>query len=207
MLLAAPVSAGELSDLLMKPGILADISDKDMPQYVHERKLDTAPPANEPPETGQAVIALEEVTDGGVQLARISDPAGDKLSLSLSESGQSHVVAEFPVTSSNPILLFFLENIVRTTSSQTGGSPYYIRNRIREALVAAQEGEQKSAYTEVVMRPFAEDQNAARLGAFVNLTITLRYDPAEPYRLLELLAHTGTDNSGYSETMTLVGEK
>lgn len=207
MLMATPATAGEVSDLLMKPGLMADIPDEDMPQYKHERKLGAAPVATKPSDPKQTVVALEDVTDGGVKLARISDRTGDRLSLSLSDSGESRVVAEFPIANSNPILLFFLENIVRTVSSQTGGSPFYIRNRIREALVTAQAGEQKASYTEVVLRPFAEDQNAARLGAFANLTITLRYDPAEPYRLLELLAHTETDGSGYSETMTLVGEK
>ena len=42
--------------------------------------------------------------------------------------------------SANPLLLYFLETTVRAMAEATGGSPYYIRNRIREALVAADLG-------------------------------------------------------------------
>ena len=49
-------------------------------------------------------------------------------------------VGTFPAGVANPLLLYFLETTVRATAEATGGSPYYIRNRIREALVAADLG-------------------------------------------------------------------
>ena len=47
----------------------------------------------------------------------------------------------------HPILLFFLENVVRSMATQTGGSPYYIRNRIRDSLVALPAGTARSAFS------------------------------------------------------------
>ena len=52
-------------------------------------------------------------------------------------SGRSR---DFPAGGANPVLLYFLETTVRDLRRATGGSPYYIRNRMREALVAADLG-------------------------------------------------------------------
>lgn len=210
MLVATPAGAGEVADLLMQPGLLEDVPAQDLPKYTHKRVLNTKTPSVDKQST-QAVIRPDQVTDGGVKLSHVTSENAEKLQLALSEGGEYQVVAEFSAGSSNPILLFFLENIVRVTASETGGSPFYIRNRIRDALVTAEpEGEpegENAGYRQIVLHPFAKDKNAARLGDFADLTITLEYDPEQPYRLFRLLANTGTDKGGYNEAMTLIGEK
>ena len=53
------------------------------------------------------------------------------------EDGEDAPVGTFPPAWPNPVLLYFLETTVRAMAEATGGSPFYIRNRIREALAAA----------------------------------------------------------------------
>ncbi|MBK4218217.1 hypothetical protein JJJ17_19995 [Paracoccus caeni] len=205
LLTASPGMAEEVADLLLQPGLLAEIPAVDLPQYLHARHL---------PETGGGLpgVTQDGVTPGNVEgdhlsLERIAVGDGEQLALSLTQAGQSRVVAQFPMQSANPILLFFLENVVRNVAAQTGGSPYYIRNRIRDALIATPADQAEAAETRIVLHPFADDPNRARLGDFADLAITLRYDAADPVRLVELLADTGAGTSGYTETMTLVPEK
>ena len=66
-----------------------------------------------------------------------------------------------------------------------------VRNRIREALAAAGLG-QEGTPREVTFMPFEDDPNRARMGAFADLAIELRFDPARRgssnFRLIPLAA-------------------
>ena len=44
-------------------------------------------------------------------------------------------------------------------------------------------------------------------GAFADLTLQLRFDPADPARILELSADTAAGEGGYHETLVLLPEK
>lgn len=196
ILLATPVYAGPAADALMQPGLWAERRPEDLPRYQHDRHLPHASPA-----TTHDMTRPKEVAGGEVGLSIVADQ--QPAILSLTESGTK--VAEFPAASANPILLFFLENVMRSVANDTGGSPYYIRNRIRDALVAAQTDVTQGP-VELVMHPFAQDPNRDRLGEYADLTITLRYDAEDPARILELLADTGDGPDGYTEKMTLIPE-
>ena len=95
-------------------------------------------------------------------------------------------VADFPASGPNPVLLYFLESTARGMAQATGGSPFYIRNRIREAVAAAGRGD--GSPLEVAIVPFAADPNRGRMGGFADLTLRLRYDEGRPDQLLELSA-------------------
>ena len=76
---------------------------------------------------------------------------------------------------------------------------------MREAVAAAglgAEGEPR----DVVIEPFAEDQNRGRMGAFADLALRLRFDAARPERLLELSADTAEGDGGYHHRLTLTAE-
>ena len=196
ILLAPPVYAGPAADALMQPGLWAERKPEELPRYQLERHLPAASPA-----TAHDMTRPKEVEGGEIGLSIVTDQ--QRAILSLSESGTK--VAEFPAASANPILLFFLENIMRSVATDTGGSPYYIRNRIRDALVAAQTDVTQGP-VELILRPFAQDPNRDRLGQYADLIITLRYDAEDPARILELLADTGHGPDGYTEKMTLIPE-
>lgn len=204
MLAAGPSAAGPLSDLIMASGLLADAPAGEVLRYSHDRRLPADAPDAAMPRAGQDYVLPKPVVDGVAILTAVPGDGGTQLVLTLAEAGKSRDVASFPAQGANPILLFFLENVVRNVAARTGGSPYYIRNRLRDVLVAADLDASQNGRLVIRLHPFATDPNRARLGAFAELTLTLALDPARPGRLLDLKADTGAAPDGYSESMVLI---
>jgi hypothetical protein len=200
MLAAGSASGGTLSDAVMAPGLLEDLRAGSSIRYAHSRHVPQATALTE-----QGMAPLDEVAQGVVELTVVPGDTGPRLLLSRGRDADEtpRPVGEFPAGGSNPVLLFFLENTVRAMVAQTGGSPYYIRNRIREALAAA---EVAGGPGTVVLHPFETDPNRARMGDFAGLSLSLSYDPAIPARILELKADTAAGGQGYTETLTLMPE-
>ena len=192
---ATALRAAELTDRLMAPGLFAADGEglarpQDLLRYSHMRRLNGQIP--------------DKVTEGTVAL--LHDMTTRTLALQVAESDRpARIVADFPETAPNPVLMFFLENIVRATAAQTGGSPFYIRNRIREALAASTGGTITNGQAQVTIRPFIADVQAARMGPFAKLSLTLVYDIDRPDRILDLLADTGPGPDAYTERLHLVG--
>ncbi|MBV0892107.1 hypothetical protein KTN05_09610 [Paracoccus sp. Z118] len=200
LLLLAPgvAPAGPLTDRIMAPGLLADMPQGEALRYRHDRSIPAQPEGAVAPGAGRGLPVPRAVE--GAELRLTPDGAGT-LILHSDEAGESRPISGFPAAGGNPVLLFFLENVVRHLAVSTGGSPFYLRNRMVEALAAADlppHGE------EAVLAPFADDPNRDRLGGFADLRIALRLDPADPARLLELRAEAGA--ADYLEQMTLVTE-
>ena len=122
LVLPLPAFAGALTDLLMAPGVFGEAPAGEAVAYGETRTV---------PGEG----SLEDVADGTVRLEVVG--AGDGRELRLVRGGDGGAVGTFPAGSANPVLLYFLETTVRAMAEATGGSPFYIRNRIREALAAA----------------------------------------------------------------------
>lgn len=194
-----PAGAGALSDLLMAPGVFAGAPDGGTVAYAEDLTV---------PDGG----TLQEVAGGVVRLEVVEDEGAKALRLVRESDGKPRPVGTFPTGVANPLLLYFLETTVRATAEATGGSPYYIRNRIREALVASDLGPEAGAdggaagVHVATFVPFAGDPNRARLGAFADLTLRLRYDRARPERILELSADTAPGEAGYHEKLVLIAE-
>lgn len=123
--------------------------------------------------------------DGTARDLRL-EPQGDRIAMTLDGAP----VSDFGAGSAAPAMIWFLEGVVRDMAEATGGSPFYIRNRIREALAA-------SDTPEVV--PFAADPNRDKMGAFADLA--LRFDLREG-RLFSLSADGGTGADGYHRSLT-----
>lgn len=192
LLAPLPAGAGAVSDLLMAPGLFVGEPEGGAVAYAEDLAV---------PEGG----TLEDVAGGVVRLEVVEDAGTKALRLVRERDGTPHPVGTFPTSVANPLLLYFLETTVRATAEATGGSPYYIRNRIREALVAA-DSAGEGPVREVTLVPFATDPNRARMGAFANLALRLRFDPARPERILELSADTAPGEDGYHEKMVLIAE-
>jgi hypothetical protein len=190
LLLPLPAAAGALSDLLMAPGMFADAGDGPLLAYAEART--TPESAGAPP-----------VEDGPLVLALAAGADGPQLALTRDADGTGPPVAAFPAGSANPVLLYFLEASVRAMAEATGGSPFYIRNRMREALAAVDLGPPGEP-REVVLRPFEADRNRGRMGVFADLALRLRFETDEPGRLLELSADTAADADGYHHRLTLI---
>jgi hypothetical protein len=195
LLLPQVAAAGALSDLLMAPGLVGQGPDGSL-AYGESRSV----PASD-------ALTVKAVADGEVRLEAVDGADGRELRLVRVEGTAATPVGSFPVGVANPLLLYFLETTVRVMAETTGGSPYYIRNRIREALVASDLGTAEGKARAVTLTPFAADANRSRMGAFGDLAIRLRFDPGAPGRILELSADTAAADGGYHERMTLFGEE
>lgn len=196
--LAGPAGADPVTDLLFADGILQTLPAGEEVRYAHVRR-------------GGAAPDFQPVTEGAMLLA----PGADGLvRLTLVADGRSRPLPEFPAEGGNPVLLVFLESVVRNMAAETGGSPFYIRNRLKDALGAGgetAEADQPLGSGTVVARvltlhPFQADPNRARMGAFADLTLRFAVSDAVPGRIVSLSADTPVADSGYHETITLTDD-
>jgi hypothetical protein len=110
----------------------------------------------------------------------------------------------------NPILMIFLEDVVRTVSDAAGGSPFYLRNRIKAAMrdrmteepVTAEFGGGEVTAHRIALHPFAGDAHTEELGRFADLELSFLLADAAPGSFLSLAASAG-DAGTYSEEIRL----
>lgn len=144
------------------------------------------------------------VTDGRVTLTEAIDPSDQKPILQLQQQTEQRKrrIGPFPISGGDPVLTFFLEEVTRDMAQLTGGSPFYIRNRLKDALFRGGDLNADAGQSIAVFQPFDGDPNAARMGGFENLTLTFVLDrPDQPIR--EMRAETRDATGGYSNVMVL----
>jgi hypothetical protein len=129
-------------------------------------------------------LSLRPDAEGGGRNAHIVIVAGDR----------RQPAGPFPSLVGNPVLLVFLERDIAEMSRTLRGSPYYIRNRIREALGAATpaeparfvfEGREVEGWRAAVS-PFAQDRNRDRLREHADKRYEFTLSDAVPGGLYEV---------------------
>ncbi len=144
------------------------------------------------------------INDGSVTLAQAVDPSDQKPVLQLTQKTDTRTrqIGPFPISGGDPVLTFFLEQTARDMARLTGGSPFYIRNRIKDALFQGGQITRTGDQAVASFTPFAQDPNGARMGGFQTLTLTFVLgDPRQPIR--ELRAETQGPQPGYVNRMAL----
>lgn len=129
-----------------------------------------------------------------------------KVDVTLDADGAARRLEAFRDVPGNPILMVFFESVVVSVSRATGGSPFYIRNRMKESFEKGLVTEQDDKTT-VTLRPFAHDRNRAKMGPFADLEIKLALGGASPGQFEVLSAHTSSQVGTpphYVEEFTLV---
>ncbi len=195
-----PALAGPLTDLIMAPGVMTDLTLGGTLVYTHDRLFLTLPAGQTLPGAQTGVPLPEAVVDGEVIMTFVPGEAGNQIVVTRLEADVTRPVASFPASGPNPLLIFFLENVVRSMAAQTGGSPFYMRNIMRADLAGAAPDLAGDGPHTVTLTPFAGNPNASRMGDFAGLTLDLTFDPANPGTLLALSAQAG---DGYRETLML----
>jgi hypothetical protein len=133
----------------------------------------------------------------------------------LEEEGPARPLGNFSAAIGNPVGMMFLEQTVNSVATATGGSPFYIRNRIREALggegeteavTATWDGEEVPA-TAIALRPLAGDEHRAQLGRFADLEIRVVVSEAVPgwYLSLSAEAPAAAAEGAYATSLSLAG--
>ena len=192
----AATEQAEPYDLLFKLGTLDDVArDRTL---IYSRTVENA-----------LVPETEARDTGDIQLSFAEDETDDteEAVLTFHQDEKHRMLGEFPASVGNPLILYFVETVSRDMAESAGGSPFYIRNRVKEALVSPatiETGEE----TTVTMRPFEGDPNADRMKGFEDLTLTVTMSDDVPgwYSRLEATV-PGADGPIYSSTLTYEGDK
>jgi hypothetical protein len=198
---ASPARADPAAEALFAEGIFDGMPDGREITYTHSRS-GTKSPDFTPVTDGRIVVVTGQAVDGT-----------PSLSMTINADGRKREVADFPASGGNPVLMVFLESTVRSMAAMSGGSPFYIRNRIKDAL--RQSGDLDAApqdfagqtvvAQEVTLQPFKSDPNRDRMGEFAGLSLRFVISDAVPGHFLLLSADTPDAASGYHETITLMG--
>lgn len=189
--LAQAARAGEAQDRLFALGALEAVEAGETLVYDFTRR--GTYPGDEPAklEEGEArlTIAPADAEGGPRAIAEVRD--GETV------IGQFN---PFPVDAGNPMFMVFMEEAVTTMATLTGGSPFYIRNRMREALSSQNAVEETTISFDgrsvparvLTFQPFRNNENANRMGpAFVDLTIRFTMSDEIPGGFARLEAVTG----------------
>ena len=111
--------------------------------------------------------------------------------------GRENTLETFQGVPGNPMLMVFLERVVGSLHRTTGGSPFYLRNRMKDAFRVLKQRPDPTGGGDIILtaQPFQTDRNRARLGPFGNMELTFRLNPAKPGMFIELSAIAGDDQA------------
>lgn len=204
LLIPTPGSAGPASERMFATDVLNSTESHSTIVYAHDR-------------IGLAQDGLRPIADGTLRLNVEDGAAGArKTSLEMGTADQLRLIGKYSEASGNPVLPIFLESTLGVMSRITGGSPFYIRNRMKEALGAADQispgkadwAGQSVKTEEIVIKPFATDAKRDRMGAFADMEFRFVMSQAVPGGYVSLSAKSAADASGafvYQETIELTG--
>ncbi|WP_146037966.1 hypothetical protein [Tabrizicola aquatica] len=197
LVLVGPTQADTITDSLFAEGLFSTLAPGEEITYAHVR-------------SGPAGMEFPPVTEGAMVLSKPTEDAAH-LSLTLVADLRRRSLGEFSAEGGNPVVLVFLESVARNVAALTGGSPFYIRNRIKDALRSG--GDPTSAREPFAgrvvaaqaftLRPFTDDPNRGRMGDLADLTLRFVVSPTVPGHVLSLSADTSDPATGYHETIKL----
>lgn len=189
----APALAGEAGDLVFAERGPWDLSKGPLVWVIDQQ--------------GPAVEGFTPLGQGTITLREVTDPSDGQPVLQLDEATAriNRKIGPFPVSGGDPALTFFLETVARDMAALTGGSPFYIRDRLKDALFRGGELTQTKGPRMAAFRPFSKDPNRDRMYGFDSLTLRFVLDePGRPIR--RMLAETGPlagDRPAYRNEMVL----
>jgi hypothetical protein len=130
-----------------------------------------------------------------VELSLQPDPTdGRRAVIEIVTGERRQAAGTFPSLVGNPVLLVLLERDVAEMSRRLRGSPYYLRNRLREALGEATpavptrlnfSGRRVEGWR-VAVSPFAQDRHRDKLGAHAAKRYEFTFSDAVPGGLYEI---------------------
>ncbi|MCA0997159.1 hypothetical protein [Alloyangia pacifica] len=172
---AATTEAEQTYALLFKEGTLDDVSRASVLRYTRAVSNSAKPEAAER-DSGQIALSIDE--SGAAPLAN----------LQFEQGGKHRNLGSFPASVGNPMIMYFYETVIRDMAETAGGSPYYIRNRVKEALVEPAQIDMGEASFDgatvptrtITLRPFADDPNAGRMQGFGDLELRVTMSEAVP---------------------------
>ncbi|MEX0367227.1 MAG: hypothetical protein AB3N22_14220 [Ruegeria sp.] len=184
---AEPVDGEKTYDLLFRTGTL-DAIDRDNALVYRREVVNALKPDAAERDTGD--IALSFRPDQ-VEMAHLQFQQGEK----------HRSLGVFPASVGNPMIMYFYETVVRDMAEAAGGSPFYIRNRVKASLIEPSEVEPgeavidgKTVATQTIrLRPFEDDPNRKLMQGFGDLELRVTMSDAVPGWYLSLIAEAAPD--------------
>ena len=187
LLVAMPAVAKSLDgtetyDLLFRKGTLDEIS-RDSTLVYHRDVNNSLKPEAGVRDTGDIALSFSAEQEG---LAKIE----------FRKEGKTRGLGRFPASVGNPMIMYFYESVIRDMAETAGGSPFYIRNRVKEVLVQsadvvegkAQFDGRTIATRTISLYPFREDPNRDRMQGFGDLELRVVMSDDVPGWYLALTA-------------------
>ena len=186
-LCALPASAGSVDgqhtyDLLFRNGTLDDVQ-KGAELVYRRNVINLLKPDTAKRDTGDIILAFQQ---DDAAMAHLQFQQGDK----------HRSLGVFPASVGNPMIMVFYESVVRDMAESAGGSPFYIRNRVKEALIqpsVVEQGEMEIdgqiVQTQTIrLHPFKDDPNSDRMFGFGDLEMRVTMSEAVPGWYVSLVA-------------------
>lgn len=179
---ADPLAGDKTYDMLFRNGTLDQIDRS--AELVYRRDVTNAlkPEANAR-DTGDIALSFRE---GEATMAM----------LEFRQDGKHRPLGTFPASVGNPMIMYFYETVVRDMAEAAGGSPFYIRNRVKDALIQPSDIEEgqavidgKTVPTQTIrLYPFANDPNKDRMQGFGDLELRVTMSETVPGWYMSLVA-------------------
>lgn len=195
-----PANAGPGGDVVFADGVLDSAVEGDVFSYDHSS-------------AGPEDRDFRGIKEGSVDVKMTIGSDGlREVEITMNADGKKRVLDAFPASAGNPLLMVFMESSLRSMAGITGGSPFYIRNRMREALrvggvvsdISFDVAGKSVAAQEVVFLPFANDPNAERMGVFAKLALRFVVSDEVPGYFIIMSAKTDEGEGAFHEKIQLL---
>ena len=182
MVMASPLAGDKTYDMLFRNGTLDGV-DRGAELVYARTVTNTLKPEAADRDTGDVALSFRE---GEATMAL----------LEFRQNGKYRRLGAFPASVGNPMIMYFYETVVRDMAEAAGGSPFYIRNRVKDSLIQPSDivkGEAVVGGRTVETRtiriyPFAEDPNRDRMKGFGDLELRVTMSEDVPGWYMSLVA-------------------
>lgn len=197
--LAGLAHADRSTDLVFSEDVLTGLKTGASISYDHVR-------------SGEEVRGIKALDDGRILLRIVPAEIGDReVLLEIREGDKLRSRVNFPSGGGNPMVMVFLESALRAVAGATGGSPFYLRNRMKDSLrrggtiepvKITVDGKEIDAL-KITFKPFVNDKNADRMGEFSKMELIFVTSEEVPggFALMEARVPGGEGGGVYDEAM------
>lgn len=201
--LSLPAHADDALDRVFDATQLDNVETGKALGFIHMRKS-VAPDKVPAIENRDITVAVGEKVEG--KDAR-------EVLVTITEGKRKSTLDAFLDDGGNPVLVIFLESVAQAVAKSTGGSPFYIKNRIKDAFSRGAEvaptelvrdGKPVEA-VRIVYNPFALEKQKERLQTFANFEMAFIFSDAVPGGIVEMRALDDPKTKGFEEYLVLDG--
>lgn len=193
---AAAAAADEKAQTLLFESRQLDLIDKGAEVSYHFEKTGS----------DERLVGKNYTDDIRLGVAKIGDNGQRDVVFKVFTGNNARDPQNWPDLTINPLFIWYLDRAVSTFNSLAGGSPMYLKHRIREALGNANAEQIKADYDgksidayKITITPFAEDQSASKMQGFHKSAFTIVISNQVPGYFVDLQSNFVSTNAAGPE--------